>query len=449
MPPELFRWDAEAHAPAPFKYLPAHNGEQSRPHAPYVSASIHLKCRLGRSPLSPTRCEPCRDRKVKCDRLFPQCSLCVRLGYTCTYRDRARHRARQDAVIQQLQERVRQAEALLARRTGTSSSSSSTGCPVSEVHVRNTPPAEANLLLPASASLAPSRTPSLPSPTPTVQPTPPIPANNLFASSDEILGPPEHDFLSSVGCGAPSFSGFEMNLDLDMPLPFAFTEPTTEVPLSLEEDSPLRPVSSADGLSVELLAHLQDLFFQNFSSALPIIAKGSFYRRLAESPDSPSTRCISYAVALLGTVVSEQYRYWGKSCYALARQYIDACECDDMPGSLASISLLQALLCLTRYDIGRRNCARAYITLSRAARLASMMQLEQMDQVQAGISADPAVSSAIRIKLQSTHDLVDLEERRRCFWGSYILEGYASIHSGVSCFPSRTSVSATIICRPS
>ncbi|GKT92704.1 transcription factor [Colletotrichum tofieldiae] len=364
-------------------------------------------------------------------------TLCVRLGYTCTYRDRARNRARQDAVIRQLQERVRQTEALLVRRTDASLSSSSTRSFVSEEHGGNTPPTEASLLLPASASHshAPTRTPSLPSPTPTIQ----AKVRDLFASADGMLISPKHGFLSSMDCGVPDFSGFEMNLDLDMPLPFALPEPT-ELPPRPEEDTaaPSGLVSSADGLPAELLAQLHDLFFQNFSPALPIIAKASFYRRLAEYPDSTSTRCISYSVALLGTVVSEQYRHQWKSCYTLARQYVDACERDDMPDSLASISLLQALLCVTRFDIGRRNCARAYITLSRAVRLASMMQLEQMDQT--GTGSNTGVPSAVRIELQTTHDLLDLEERRRCFWGLYILEGYASIHHGTSRVPSHTEL---------
>ncbi|KAK1979526.1 hypothetical protein LZ30DRAFT_596694 [Colletotrichum cereale] len=231
-----------------------------------------------------------------------------------------------------------------------------------------------------------------------------------------------------------------------MPLTFALPEPT-ELPPSPEEDVPPGLVPSAAGLPAEVLTQLHDVFFQKFSPALPIIAKDSFYRRLAESPDSTSTGCISYSVALLGTMVSEQHRHRWKSCYTLARKYIDACECDVMPGSLASISLLQALLCLTRFDIGKRNCARAYMTLSRAARLASMMQLEQMDQVQTGTSSNSGVPSAVRIKLQGTHDLLDLEERRRCFWGLYILEGYASIYSGItSCIPSDTNLYLFLPC---
>ncbi|KAK1989802.1 hypothetical protein LX36DRAFT_593994 [Colletotrichum falcatum] len=232
-----------------------------------------------------------------------------------------------------------------------------------------------------------------------------------------------------------------MNLDLDTPPLFALPEPTCNglPPPRLDEDANPGLASSAGGLPAELLSRLHDVFFRDFSPALPIIAEDSFYRQLAESPGSSSTLCISYSVALLGTVVSEQHRHQWKSCYPLARQYADACERDDMPGSLASIGLLQALLCLTRFDLGRRNCTRAYISLSRAARLASMMQLQQMDQVQTGTGSNSSVPPAVRIKLEATHDLLDLEERRRCFWGLYILEGYASIHSGTSSVPSYTN----------
>ncbi|KAK2024710.1 hypothetical protein LX32DRAFT_731260 [Colletotrichum zoysiae] len=236
-----------------------------------------------------------------------------------------------------------------------------------------------------------------------------------------------------------------MNLDLDVPA-LTFALPPTELPPRPEEDAPPGVVSFPSSLPAEHLAQLHDVFFQEFSPALPVIAKAGFYRRLAEFPDSPSTRSISYSVALLGTVVSEQHRHRWKSCYTLARQYVDECEQDDAPDSLASISLLQALICLTRFDLGRRNCARAHINLGRAARLASMMQLEQMDHVQPGTGLSHRVSSALQIKLQATHDLVDLEERRRCFWGLYILEGYASIHSGTFSAPSHTNLFAFLPC---
>ncbi|KDN70835.1 hypothetical protein CSUB01_11017 [Colletotrichum sublineola] len=107
---------------------------------------------------------------------------------------------------------------------------------------------------------------TLPSPTLTILATTQTLAKpwDLFASADDMLGNlglPEHCFLSLVGCGAPDFSAFQMNLDLDMLLPFALPEPTCNElpPLRLDEDANPGLVSAAGGLLAELLSRLRDV----------------------------------------------------------------------------------------------------------------------------------------------------------------------------------------------
>lgn len=192
------------------------------------------------------------------------------------------------------------------------------------------------------------------------------------------------------------------------------------------------PLSATGLLSVtpEILGRLHETFFNAFSDALPIIARDNFYSRLREFPTSLPILAVTYSVALLGTLVSDEYRHLEKSCCGLARQYLDACESDDLSDSLASITVLQALLCLIRFDICKRNCPRAYITFGRAERLASMMRLHHMDKSKTGCTnqASPR-TAALHIKLPSTQVLIELEERRRCYWALFIFGGYVSIYN--------------------
>lgn len=62
-------------------------------------------------------CDTCRERKVACNRDYPRCGRCARLGNPCSYRGRARYRDSQADLprqLKQLQDRLSQAEAKLS-----------------------------------------------------------------------------------------------------------------------------------------------------------------------------------------------------------------------------------------------------------------------------------------------------------------------------------------------
>ncbi|RYP20499.1 hypothetical protein DL765_002744 [Monosporascus sp. GIB2] len=333
------------------------------------------------------------------------------LGYECTYRDRASHRANQAAVIQQLQERVREAEARLAQQSTKSHEAK-------QAVGRSTTPPEPQSTPTTTASM------SALSRTATSELAKELLSDGVSRDDARPLGCTEFDF------GAIDTSSFECTFS-QLPT----TEMEVDDPLAAWNDDVERPSmdpGSSNGaappaISPEDLNSLHQVFFESFSPVMPILARRRFDRDLQVNPGAAAVKSVGFTVALLAISLSEPHRHLEKTCYILARRYIDVCECDVVADSLGSINFLQALLFLTRYELNNRSCARAWLMLGRATRLARMMRLDEMDRLGA-----PALAEANlpHVQLPATHDLVELEERRRCFWALYILEGLSTIYSG-------------------
>ncbi|KAF4467094.1 Transcription factor, partial [Fusarium albosuccineum] len=115
--------------------------------------------------------------------------------------------------------------------------------------------------------------------------------------------------------------------------------------------------------------------------------------------------------------------------YAITRKHLNTCEMDDIGESFANLNVLQALLFLLRYEIMASQLTRAWMTLGRAIRLASVLNLQKLD------SSVPAHENVpgLHVVLPLTADPVLLEERRRAFWCLFILETYVKTRSGMPC----------------
>lgn len=188
---------------------------------------------------------------------------------------------------------------------------------------------------------------------------------------------------------------------------------------------------ATNSITSEDLGALHQLFFDNFAPVMPVLYKDRFYQELRTTPDDLALKSVSYTICLLAILISDQHRHLEKTCYTLARRYIDACETEDESNISRSIRFFQSLLFLIRYELGRRNCTRASMLLGRAARLGKMLRLDELDRKG---NLSPAVSTGIigmpYARLRPTQDVVEMEERRRCLWAWYIMEGYSTIHTG-------------------
>ncbi|KAK4207406.1 hypothetical protein QBC37DRAFT_433484 [Rhypophila decipiens] len=394
--------------------------------------------------------------------MFPECNRCSRLGYKCTYRDRVSHRASQAVVIQQLQDRMSQAEARLAQQgialtPGASSPTfhhqtiAASGLPLQ-------PPSSATSSVAGSiprASLQYQHSQSR--------------AEMSYSTTTPIsmgLGRPAAGFdrvRVSTHQDAPSLIGFDFStletadfahdnpthteqgyglagsLGLDMESPAldwshiqrqAAQEPTS--PYHFRSVSLVSTDERVHNITPEDLGALHQVFFDNFATAMPILYQDRFYRELRDSPNELAVNSVSYTISLLAILISEQYRHLEPTCYTLARRYIDACETETESNTLNSIRFLQSILFLTRYELGRRNYTRASMLMGRALRLGKILRLDELDKDHGNetVLVSTGIVGTLHGKLAPAQDVAEMEERRRCMWALYVLDGSSAIFTG-------------------
>lgn len=358
-------------------------------------------------------CEPCRQRKVRCNRGYPECGRCSRLGISCAYRDRVTHRATQSAVIYQLQARLREAEARLAGQNAPDISDDATRQREHTVTSTQSP------ITPQAVSTAPSY-PEL-----ALQNLPPtIFDSGMLDLDDNTDGHACFDFDAFKDAPTPGFNQLMLHEVDTSAVTFSLPDwvQASSQPSAVDETTVMTEQSL---IPSEHLDALHRTFFTTFAPVMPILAQGCFQKELGERPDDIALKSVSYTIALLGASISESHHHLEKLCYSQARYFIDVCEIGDESKSFRSIHFLQALLFLARYEVNKQYCARAWLTLGRAIGVAKIMRLEQMDH---GWDSSPTKEPQIpHLALQSTTNLVELEERRRCFWALYILEGFCCI----------------------
>ena len=339
-------------------------------------------------------CGICRERKVRCDRSLPKCRRCDRLNQPCGYQVHSR-RTRDDQ-LKQLQERLAKTEAQLALTTQNSSTTSTS-------HAQ-----------PAS-TLAPT-TASTPMDLDSARETNAIVANGSFV--------PDVDLFSSFAEDMDSHMTFDW-----MNQPLAALEPMDDLLLNQPQEA--SQSTSKEDMSPTDLSSLHDRYFQSVHYSFPFINRDKFMIEPTVS-GGPAAKALVYAVALAGcsyTTLEDSERQ--STCYNLARDYAERCEREDC---MSDLNFIQALLLIGRFEASSQKLERSWLTLGRAAMLCRLLRLHRMDEVSHDQSTESGGSqNSSRFSLPHTEDPVLLEERRRTFWGLYILESYVRTRSGLQC----------------
>ncbi|KAM6511491.1 hypothetical protein FALCPG4_016495 [Fusarium falciforme] len=171
------------------------------------------------------------------------------------------------------------------------------------------------------------------------------------------------------------------------------------------------------------------LFFEFVYHSLPILYQDRFFEEMATQPHPRPLLALSYAVALVSAAISPPHQDLQKQYYSMTRKMLEECEMEGDGAEFANLNIFQALLFLLRYEIMASQITRAWMTLGRAIRLASVLNLQKMDtrDVSGGIVP------GLHVELPPTEDSVLLEERRRSFWYLFILETYVKTRSGMPC----------------
>src|ERR1700761_3666057 len=99
-------------------------------------------------------------------------------------------------------------------------------------------------------------------------------------------------------------------------------------------------------------------YFEVFYQVMPILSKQRFVEEWSKNSDSSAICALSYAVALVGCIISPQYSPFQQACYSKAREYVESCEREKDGMDLASPNVFQALLFIIRYELTNKQLTR-------------------------------------------------------------------------------------------
>ncbi|KAF4961863.1 hypothetical protein FSARC_10021 [Fusarium sarcochroum] len=361
-------------------------------------------------------CVVCRDRKVKCDRVQPNCGrhepFPPGAGPTSTL----------------------EAEAQLSLK-GSESVATASGLPTLRPSMGDSLTSESSLLedLPSMNHLAEQLDPNA------------LDMDlcqyfqmDLHAAANE----PAFDVLGDqpdlVAHFEPNtFLEHQQHIDPNLIMSQSMSDAAHRMPTAHDEVAPLR--YGANEISNPLDQHLAALyrfFFNHIYNSLPVLCENRFFTLLIR-PHSDSVSALKYAVALLSAALSVPHQHLQKELYGLVRGHIEACEMNNDSSAFSNLETFQAVLFLLRYEIMSSHITKAWMTLGRAIRLASVMNMHKMDDVDEPTGIVPG----LHVALPATTDQSLIEERRRSFWLLFVLETYVRTRSGM---PSQLGPSSTL-----
>jgi hypothetical protein len=259
-----------------------------------------------------------------------------------------------------------------------------------------------------------------------------ITANNTPIDLENVRGTTATNGLSTHGSSLDPdlFTSFSEGADSNMSFawanqPLMALEPLDNMLLNQSQSAPSN--GSNEDLSPTDLIPMHNHYFESVYFSFPFINRDRF---MAEKTDthSPAISALIYAVALAGCPPSSQDHNQQLVCYKLARNYAERCEQEDY---LNDLNLLQALLLIGRFEAMNRKLERSWLTLGRAAMLCKLLRLNQMDATESDKGVhNYETQNGPRLALSHTENPVLLEERRRTFWGLYILQSYVRTRTG-------------------
>lgn len=338
-------------------------------------------------------------------------SRCARLNQACGY-TQVVHPPTRHEQLRQLQERLERTEAQLALST------------------IKTPQ-------PSLPSMTPSSIPSRheiqpePSATPYSQVLP-QPAPSTVTSGGQGVDPGNSagslfdvDIFNTLNDGTDTEMMFDLTsepLEALEPLENLLLHPNPAHVSSRETPDKEIPLSE--------LRTLHDAFFETVYFSFPFINKDRFLSDVCSSTQL-SEHALVYAVALSGFNHPTRDTQGQALCYDLARSYAERCE---RRGDIHTISFVQALVLIGRFEAIDRRLELSWLTLGRASLACQLLNLAQMDQPgNASQQQGQSSSNGCQPGLPQTDNPVVLEERRRTFWALYVLQSYVRTRAGWPC----------------
>ncbi|KAI6793114.1 hypothetical protein KC332_g17052 [Hortaea werneckii] len=345
-------------------------------------------------------CVLCRKRKLKCDGEKPACGTCSRLQHDCAYDEVRRKSGPKRGYVKALEARLQQVETLLKTQDDQPSGQSdrngnrdsNTGDQTREV---DSQPLQYGNMVPDFPNIAGG-----------FDNTDILPQN--FISDTDTFEPMSQDQYIDTSFGGMGSANNNNNNNLDMPSDESF--PWEMISLGLDEPMPPQDV----------IDELNQAYFDKIHPTLPMIHKPRYYAALNLAPNMRPPVCLRYAMWASAASVTDKYQDLQQHFYQRARKYIQQDEMKGHGESMISVAHCQTWVILATYEFKLMYFPRAWMSAGRACRMGLMMGLHRVD----GVGLD------VKQCLPPPKDFVELEERRRTFWGCFCVDRYSSIGTG-------------------
>ncbi|KAH6694003.1 binuclear zinc transcription factor [Plectosphaerella plurivora] len=322
-------------------------------------------------------CVTCRSRKLKCDRVKPVCTRCIKGKAECIYPESRRKPAFKRRNVKELEERLAQVEGLL--REGRSLNDGGGWGTFGENGDG-----------------------------------PQFPTGSLsdFTVDVETVMAREAGFSTGSGSRSDGRSVPPPENGFHAPPRFQNqAEPPQELmEMGLNEQLP----------PFELMEELNAAYFQRAHMFIPIIHPGRYFQAFYSAPHKRPPMCLQYAVWTMASNGHDKYGHYHDIFYKRARQYADGDEMRGYGEHFLSVAHAQAWALIATDEARSMLFTRAAMSSAKAVRLVEMMGLHRLDG--GGHEMAPT--------LAPPRDWTDVEERRRTFWGVFCIDCHGSISTG-------------------
>ncbi|KAK4249618.1 hypothetical protein C7999DRAFT_39281 [Corynascus novoguineensis] len=174
----------------------------------------------------------------------------------------------------------------------------------------------------------------------------------------------------------------------------------------------------------EMIEDLHKIFFATQQQFLPIIHPGNYMRAFHSPPHMRPPMCLQYAIWTAASNAHSKYGLFHDALYRRARQYLEADELKGQGEHFITIGHAQAWAIIASDEARCLRFTRASMSSARSVRLCGMMGLHRLDNpyTEEELPMAPMIAPA--------RSWVELEERRRLFWGTFCMDCYGSISAG-------------------
>lgn len=170
----------------------------------------------------------------------------------------------------------------------------------------------------------------------------------------------------------------------------------------------------------EVMEDLHKIFFATAYHMAPVVHSGRYLSAFYGDPLRRPAMCLQNAIWALASLGHSKYDAHADIFYRRARHYIHADEMRDDGEHFMTLNHAQTWVILSTFEAKKMLFTRASMSCSSSVRICQMMGLDRLD---GGIDDLPPALGPAR-------SWIEREERRRVFWGAFVIDCHASISTG-------------------